>query len=277
MGRYATPTLHRLRGHEQEHHASVRSTAVWLLLCSPIPSSRFSIAQIRTYRHTLGRSGCVVVVGIPQRAYISKLQESYQSSHSDITWPSLSSTTARGLFVCLPWQRPLSIGQSFVFQFGLCWRPSTRESLCSSWLYPHVSAVLARWSASISRERRRKTHMLARYQECSSLSWLAGTVATGASDGSIRRSIIGPVAEERPREFEACMQHSLTWREHTRARSIGIQSAYRQGLRSCRDITTCHMGGALPTNRVRPLLVHASCVPSLLGRSSNRSSEPEAT
>ena len=34
------------------------------------------------------------------------------------------------------------------------------------------------------------------------------------------------------------MHHSLTWREHTRAGSIGIQSAYRQGLRSCRDITT---------------------------------------
>lgn len=126
-------------------------------------------------------------------------------------------------------------------------------------------------------KRRRETHMLARYQEGDSLSWLTGTVAAGTSDGSIRRSAIGPIAEERPREFKACMQHSLTWREHARAGSIGIQSAYRQGLRSCRDITICHMGGALPMNKVRPLLVYASCVSSLLERSSNRSSGPEAT
>lgn len=33
------------------------------LLCSPIPSSRCSIAQAQTCRHTLRRSQCVVVVG----------------------------------------------------------------------------------------------------------------------------------------------------------------------------------------------------------------------
>lgn len=206
------------------------------MLCSPIPSGRFSIAQIRTCRHTLRRSGCVVVVGVPQCAYTLKLQKSYQT-HFDITWPS-SSSSALGLFVCLPWQIHLPIGQSFFFQFRLDCESSTKESLRSGWLYPHVSAVLALWSASISRERRRKMHMLARYQECNSLSWLAGTTAAGTSDKLKRRVVIGSVAEEWPREFRACMQHSLTWREHTRAGSIGIQSAYRQGLRSCRDITT---------------------------------------
>jgi hypothetical protein len=89
------------------------------LLCSPIPSSRFSIAQIRTCRHTLGRTGCVVVVGVPQCAYALKLQESYQTLF-DITWPS-SSSSALGLFICLPWQRTVPIGQSFF--------PSVRTSL----------------------------------------------------------------------------------------------------------------------------------------------------
>lgn len=153
------------------------------MLCSPIPSSRFSMAQIRTHRHTLGRSGCVVVVEIPQCACISKLQESYQASLSDITWPSPSSTTC-SLFVCLPWQRPLPIGAIF-FSSSPDFA-GARESLCSSWSYPHVSAVLALWSASISRERRRKMHMLARYHGCSLLSWLAGMVAAGTSDDSIR-------------------------------------------------------------------------------------------
>jgi hypothetical protein len=166
------------------------------------------------------------------------------------------------LFVCLG-KELCPLDNLFFLQFAHRCKPSTREALCSGWLYPHVSAVLAPWTASISRERRRKMHMLARYQECKSLSWLAGTVAAGTSDGSIRRSAIGPDAEEWPREFRACMQHSLTWRDHTRAGSIGIQSAYRQGLRACWG--HYHMGGALPTNKLRPLLVHASCVSSLLG------------
>lgn len=60
----------------------------------------------------------------------------------------------------------------------------------------------------------------------------------GTSDGSIQGPAIGLVAEESTRELWACMQHSLTWREHARAASIGIQSAYRRGLRSCVNITT---------------------------------------
>jgi hypothetical protein len=141
------------------------------------------------------------------------------------------------LFVCLG-KDLLPIGQSFFFPVRTLLQ-TIKQRVSLLWrVLPHVSAFLALWSASISRERRRKMHMLARYQDRSSLSWLAGKVATGTSDGSTRRSTIGPIAGVWPRELWACMQHSLTWREHTRAISIGIQSAYRRGLRSCRDITT---------------------------------------
>jgi hypothetical protein len=46
MGQDATRALHRLRGHEKRYHASVRSPAVWLLPCSPIPSSRFDCSDL---------------------------------------------------------------------------------------------------------------------------------------------------------------------------------------------------------------------------------------
>ena len=101
MGQHASPTLHRLSGYEQETHASIRSPAVWLLLCSPIPSSRFSIAQIRTCRHTLGRSGCVVVVGIGQSAYTLKLQESYRDLSLISRGFSAQAQRVVCLFVCL--------------------------------------------------------------------------------------------------------------------------------------------------------------------------------
>jgi hypothetical protein len=162
---------------------------------------------------------------------------SHTKSFFDITWTS-SSSSALGLFVCLPWQGPFTHWAIFFFPVRTLLQ-TVKQRVSLLWrVLPHVSAFLAPWSASISRARRRKMHMLVRYQECSSLSWLAGKVATGTSDGSTRRSTIGSIVGVWPRELWACMQHSLTWREHTRARSIGIQSAYRRGLRSCRDITT---------------------------------------
>jgi hypothetical protein len=47
MGQDATRALHRLRGHEKRYHASIRSPAVWLLACSPIPSSRSDCLDLK--------------------------------------------------------------------------------------------------------------------------------------------------------------------------------------------------------------------------------------
>lgn len=104
------------------------------LLCSPIPSSRCSIAQTQTYRHALGRCQCVVVVGVRQWAYVLKLQEVIPDFSLISRALPRPSSSPRSLIVCLPWQASLFIGQLFFFQSGLCCKPSTRGSLYSGGL-----------------------------------------------------------------------------------------------------------------------------------------------
>lgn len=104
------------------------------LPCSPIPSSRCSMAQTLTCCHALRRSQCVVVVGVKQWAYVLKLQEVIPDFSLISRALPRPSNSPRSLFVYLPWQESLFIGQLFCFQSGLCCKPSNRGSLCSGGL-----------------------------------------------------------------------------------------------------------------------------------------------
>jgi hypothetical protein len=197
MDQDATRALHRLRGHEKRYHASIRSPAMWLLVCSPIPSSRSDCLDLKSPSYLEAFHMCC-----RGRDQVADL---YLEASGVIRSPS---SISRGLLpraqlsICLF----VYLSKDF-YPLGNLLSPvrvllqtvDHRVSGLSRGL-PHVSAFLALSSASIWRQRRRKMHMLVRYQKRSSLSWLAEAVVAGIQDGSIRRTAIGHVAEVWPKE-----------------------------------------------------------------------------
>lgn len=167
------------------------------------------------------------------------------------------------LFVCLPWQEPLLIGQSLSFFFNLDSVANPQpEGLFALEVCPAcVGFSCSLVHFSLEGEGAQDAHagsvpgtqfieLTSRNGSGRDIGWLETKVCHRPCRRGMAEGLVGMHAAF------IDLGRAYAGGKHRCPVSLSLRTAIVSGH--------YHMGGALPTNKVSPSLVHASCVSSLL-------------